>query len=142
MAKDEGVFWVHSNRADDRTVIFERDERHPGGEAYIGGTGSVEVFPTPEIQRLMREGLIIKVPEPPKDSRKHPVSTEPVYDTNYANQPGEPIQLGRDFDPELVPESAMADINRQQENIPDEVPVPSGVEIPPATQADKTPVRR
>lgn len=147
MAEDElpKRIWVHSNRKDDRVVLWERDRVHPNGEAFVGGDGAVLVAETPEVLRLKREGVIIEVPEPPKqidgkDNRKLPqVDTQPSRPL-AADQPGEPIQLGRDLDPEVVPESAMASIKTQQERAG--TSVPSQATVPPDSGSTKDAVRR
>lgn len=42
-------------------VLFERDERHPGGEAFVAGLDEVDVFPTPRVTALIREGKLEEV---------------------------------------------------------------------------------
>lgn len=45
----------------DAVVLFERDDRHPGGEAYVAGNTPVEVFPTPQVAALIREEKLEEV---------------------------------------------------------------------------------
>lgn len=134
MADHLDRIWVISNRKDDRTVLWERDVEHPGGEVFIGGAAPAEAARTPEINRLLREGLILEIPEPPK-SRKKPLPLDEVPTTFYPSQPGQRIELGRTMDPELVPEGAMKSVEKQQEKAPEFVP--STATVPPATPSVK-----
>lgn len=45
----------------DEIVLFEVDNRHPGGEAFVAGDTPVEVFPTPRVTALIREERLIEV---------------------------------------------------------------------------------
>ena len=45
----------------DEVVLFERDARHPGGEAYVAGATEVEVFPTALVISLLRDERLIEV---------------------------------------------------------------------------------
>ncbi|HMV50852.1 MAG TPA: hypothetical protein PLD20_24415 [Blastocatellia bacterium] len=45
----------------DQVVLWERDERHPNGEAYVAGETVVEVFPTPQVAALIREQKLEEV---------------------------------------------------------------------------------
>lgn len=135
MADHLDRIWVISNRKDDRTVLWERDDEHPGGEVFIGGSAPAEAARTPEINRLLREGLIVQIPEPP-NSRKKPVSLDDVPETYYPNQPGQRIVLGRQMDPEVVPEGAMKSVESQQSKLPDSVP--SQATVPPANPSTKS----
>lgn len=125
---DEHI-WVMSNRVDDRVALFERDPAHPGGEAFVGGAGVAQVGRTTRVVTLLRDGLLVEVPEPP-DGPKKPVATPAVADPAPANQPGQPIALGRTPDPELFGEK-VGQVTKAQERLPDEVPVPGGVVVPP-----------
>lgn len=46
--------WVVSNRADDRVAIWEPDEAHPGGEAWVAGKVPAEVAMTGEVSLKLR----------------------------------------------------------------------------------------
>lgn len=46
--------WVVSNRKDDRVAIWEKDDAHPGGEAYVAGKVPEEVAMTPEMSLRLR----------------------------------------------------------------------------------------
>lgn len=84
----------------------------------------------------------MEIPEPP-EGRKKPIDLPGVSDlSNAPNQPGEPIQLGRALDPELVPEAAQAKVEQQQEQAPDALAVPSGVVVPPAPPSEREAKRR
>lgn len=41
-------------------VLFERDSQHPGGEAYIAGQDEAEVYPTPKVVSLLRDGKLVE----------------------------------------------------------------------------------
>lgn len=45
----------------DEVVLFEKDDRHPGGEAFVAGDWPVKVFPTPRVTALIREERLIEV---------------------------------------------------------------------------------
>jgi len=136
------LIWVHSNRQDDRTVIYEPDPLHPGGQAFIGGEGPDHVYRTAAIEALLQSGELIEVPEPlrfiedPETGEKVP---NPYYpDQNYtqagevaANMPGQPVQLGRKLNPNLWDAATMADVARRQAYMPQQRPVPPGGIVPP-----------
>lgn len=42
-------------------ILFERDPRHPGGEAFIAGTDEADVYPTAKVTALIREGKLEEV---------------------------------------------------------------------------------
>jgi hypothetical protein len=126
---DEHLTWVQSNRRDDRVVLFEQDPLHPGGEAFVAGSAPEHVYHTPAVDRLLREGLLIEVPEP-MDGPKKPLSLAAVNVDLYAAQPGQPIPLGRPLDPDLYPPEVRDQAKREQENLPDEIPVPRDVVVP------------
>jgi hypothetical protein len=132
--------WVMSNRVDDRVVLFERDPAHPGGEAFVGGDGVAQVGKTTQITTLLREGLLVEVPEPP-DGPKKPMRTPAVTQPIPASQPGQPAALGRQPDPELFGD-AVGQVVKAQERLPDEVPVPAGVIVPPPPEPARETRRR
>jgi hypothetical protein len=129
------IIWVISNRKDDRVVLHERDPRHPGGEAFIGGSAPDKVFRTGEIERLLHTNEIIEIPEPP-EGKKKPVEVELYQPQAAPAQPGQAIQLGRKLDPEVVPESAQAAIARQQRGAPKTIASKATVPPPPKSERD------
>ncbi len=132
------TIWAMSNRQDDRVVLWEQDEAHPGGEAFIGGSAPDLIAKTPRVEGLLREGLLIEIPEPP-DSRKKPIVLETESPSSIApNQPGQRTQLGRVLDPELVPESAQAKVEAAQKQAGDSKPVPSAVIVPPKAEPERS----
>lgn len=133
---DVDLLWVLSNRVDDRTVLFERDPRHPGGEAFIGGAAPAHVFRTPEIERLLRDGLLVEVPEP-QDGPKKPLATPAIGAGPVAAQPGQPVRLGRVPDPDLFDAGQRASIREAQAEAPAEQRVPAGVVVPPAPASER-----
>ncbi len=64
MAEESKTLWVRSNRNDNRVVLYEVDPAHPGGEALVfrDGDRAFEVGETPEVQRLLHEKQLVKVP--------------------------------------------------------------------------------
>lgn len=135
-AKDPNVLWVISNRQDDRVVLFERDPRHPGGEAFLGGSAPDKVYRTAEVDRLLHTGEAIEIPEPP-DGPKKPVDVAPVISQAPPAMPGQPIRLGRKLDPELVPAGALAQVRQRQQSAPRDIP--SKATVPPAGKGEKEP---
>jgi hypothetical protein len=125
---DANILWVISNRQDDRVVLFERDPRHPGGEAFVGGGAPDKVYRTAEVERLLHTGEIIEIPEPP-DGPKKPVEVAPVISQTPAAMPGQPIKLGRKLDPEVVPEGAQKGVQARQRQAPREIA--SKATVPP-----------
>lgn len=142
--KKQSIIWVMSNRVDDRVVLFEQDDRHPGGEAFIAGGTPDNVYRTPKIDRLLRDGLLVEVEEPPangadgKPNRKKPVPLDDVPPLTVPDMPGQPIRLGRELDPELVPESARADVLAQQEEAGTEIASTATVPPPPEPEKEKS----
>lgn len=42
-------------------VLFDIDERHPGGQAYLAEGDRAEVYPTAEVNKRLGEGRLVKV---------------------------------------------------------------------------------
>lgn len=138
--EEKNTIWVISNRKDDRTVLFERDALHPGGEAFIGGSGPEHVARTARIEELLRSGEIIEIPEPPEKigeepNRKKPVPTQAVEGGPAPAQPGQPIPLGRELDPDIVPLSAQKKVQAAQAEAPSHIK--SRAEVPPPAKGEK-----
>lgn len=127
-ADAQGAIWVMSNRVDDRVVLFEKDAAHPGGEAFVGGNKVDQVARTGTVEGLLRAGLLVEIPEPP-DGPKKPVALDGGDGVQLPNQPGQPIQLGRVPDPDLVPAGAAAKVQAQQAELPEQIK--SAAELPP-----------
>jgi hypothetical protein len=127
-AADSPYIWVISNRKDDRTVLFERDPEHPGGEAFVGGATPAKVGRTARIDQLLHSGEIIQIPEPP-DGPKKPVDVAALAPQAPPAQPGQAIKLGRTLDPDLVPAGAMRRVEATQRQLPKEIP--SRATVPP-----------
>jgi hypothetical protein len=129
-AKDAGAeefLWVHSNRKDDRVVLWEQDRRHPmGGEAFVGGDGAVLVARTPAVEGAIRSGELVEINEPPADHRMRPLVMPLTTPPGGANMPGQPTELGRTLDPIFQSKET----EQQQKSAPKEIPVPSGVQMP------------
>ena len=41
-------------------ILFERDRRHPGGEAYVAGTDEADVYPTAGVISRLRDGKLVE----------------------------------------------------------------------------------
>lgn len=130
MAEQDAI-WVLSNRVDDRVVLWEVDPAHPGGEAFVGGSGPDKVARTPRVNALLRSGELVEIPEPPDGPKKPVQDYGPTPESARPDQPGEPTRLGRVPDPAIVPPDAAEQVQAQQERAGDQVPVPGGVEVPP-----------
>jgi hypothetical protein len=151
---EENTVWVVSNLTDDRTVpgSFERDPRHPSGEAIVGGSTPVRVFMTPNYERLKLAGLIMVVP-PPRAAievedpttgqtvrvrnRKMPVTVmiDPSFTT--ASQPGHPTPIGRRLDEDLWNEQDRRSVLARQRGMPAQIPVPPGGIVPRHSEVDR-----
>lgn len=135
------TLWVMSNRLDDRVVLFERDPAHPSGEAFVAGSTPAFVGRTGDVERLLREGQMIEVPEP-ADGRKKPipVGDEALGEANAL--PGRVTPLGRKLDPDLYPKGTTKAVEEQQERAGDELAVPAGTVVPPEPPAERETRRR
>lgn len=134
---DPDVLWVMSNRVDDRVVLSERDDRHPGGEAFVAGSAPEHVFRTPMVAQLLNDGLLIEVPEP-KDGPRRPLALPAAgVIVDVSNQPGQVIRLGRTPDPELYTDAQKKEIEKAQAAKPSEVAVPRAVIVPQPPAAER-----
>jgi hypothetical protein len=133
--------WVLSNRQDDRVVLWERDPAHPGGEAFVASGAPAKVAKTGEVARLLREGFLVEVPEP-KDGPKKPHIVEAVNPAPAPAMPGQVVRLGRKLDEALFDQGEIERVEKAQEKLPDEAPVPAGVVVPPEPEPERTRNRR
>jgi hypothetical protein len=125
----EDLLWVHSNRTDDRVVLSERDPKHPeGGWAFVGGAAPALVARTPAVEAKLRSGEMLEIPEPP-DGPKKPLAFQPAPPYVATAQPGQPIPLGRKFDPDVVPPEAAKRLEAKKAEIGREVAVSSRTEV-------------
>lgn len=146
------TMWFVSNRTDDRTVLFERDPRHPGGETFIGGSAPARAYRTPNIERLLMSGEIIEVPEPRRtlvvydpetDSQieiphpKRPIDIGLDPGLLRLDSPGQPTRLGRRLDPDLWEENELRDVARRQNAMPREIR-PMGSFVPRSSDIDRS----
>ena len=59
-----------------RGVLFEIDERHPGGQAYLAEGNTAEVYPnTPAVRERLGDGRLVKVD--PKAEPPDPAAVDP-----------------------------------------------------------------
>lgn len=140
---EENTTWIISNRTDDRSVLWERDARHPGGEVHIGPFPT-RAYLTPGVQEKLFRLEAIRVPEPMRTvktrdeetgeeievpNRKYPPEPGPDPAIVVAAQPGRPIPIGRKLDPELWDENARKQHQQTLRGMPPELPVPQGVVV-------------
>lgn len=142
MAEKSKTLWAMSNRKDDRVVLFERDPAHPGGEAFVGGPAPAYVGRTGTVEGLLRDGLLIEVPEPADGRKKPQVPEEAAPDALAADAPGQVVRLGRELDPELYPDGTPKDVAVQQERAGEEIPVPAGTIVPSEPAPERETRRR
>lgn len=74
---------VKSVADDGRTILWEVDERHPGGEIFLSNNQKVkEVFETPRINALLNSKVLVRVgkakDEPKDPDPKDPPPPDPV----------------------------------------------------------------
>jgi len=131
--KTPDLIWATSGRIDDRLVIWEREPRHPGGEAFIGGASPDYVARTEVVEELLRTGELVEIPEPP-DSRKKPQPKDAPAEGNRPDMPGSVTRLGRVLDPEVVPNAKTPTAKS--------LPVPAGVVVPPEPGPARESTRR
>lgn len=59
---DKDLIRVKAKERNGRVVAWEKDERHPGGQAWVCGDGKeCDVYPTSLILRLVKEGSLQRV---------------------------------------------------------------------------------
>jgi hypothetical protein len=68
------LIWVKPGRDDGRVALFERDSRHPGGEAFVAGP-PVQVAVTTLVERKLNTGELVETTEP------KPVVEENIHKT-------------------------------------------------------------
>jgi hypothetical protein len=99
------TIWVQATRGE-RVALWERDPRHPGGEVWVAGEAPQEVYPTPTVHRLLREGALTLV-EAPQDAPPAPEATPAATDTAAARvapvEPAPPVQGGEPSAPAAKP---------------------------------------
>lgn len=55
-------------RPQNKGVLFEIDDRHPGGQAYLAEGNTADVYPTTEVNARLGDGRLVKVdPKTPPD---------------------------------------------------------------------------
>lgn len=66
---------VKSGRTDNKVVLWEKDERHPGGEVWVDGTmaNPVEVYPTDVVRGRLADGQLVEVRPEKKAAKKEEV---------------------------------------------------------------------
>jgi len=145
----QNVLWGLSGRTDSRVVLYERDVRHPGGEAFIAGPTPDFVYRTGQVQQLVMQGLILEVPEPMRTvklhqdgqevevaNRRYPSESQAEAGLEFAAQPGRPIPLGRVLDPELFDAQAIDAVANRIKGRPTEVPA-TGAFVPTQQDVDR-----
>jgi hypothetical protein len=67
--------WVVSTRADERVVVWDPSDVHPGGEAWVAGKVPAEVAMTPDISGKLRMGELREATEAEIAKRKAQLAT-------------------------------------------------------------------
>lgn len=62
-------------RPENKVILFDIDERHPGGQAFLAEGNTAEVFPTPEVTKRLGDGRLVKVD--PKGPAPDPTAIDP-----------------------------------------------------------------
>jgi hypothetical protein len=65
------TIWVESGLGNNRVALWERDDAHPGGEAWVAGKGKapVQVGETALVRRLIGDRQLVEVSAPSKHER-------------------------------------------------------------------------
>ena len=57
-----GLIRVRGAGSDGKVVLWETDERHPGGQAWLCNDGkAIDLFPTAAVLRGIKDGSILRV---------------------------------------------------------------------------------
>lgn len=105
---DEGTIFVKGKGNDHKVVLFEKNQLHPGGEAFVVNDGKVyEVARTPMVRTRIGTGTLIHVdsaqPAAEEGKEKPPPNTPPLPWVGYDKQkPEEIIDQLDDVDEEAL----------------------------------------
>ena len=59
----------------ERVALWERDASHPDGEVFVAGEGVFEVALTPDVQKKLDKGMLLRV-EPEAPAEEAPATDE------------------------------------------------------------------
>lgn len=57
------LIWVQAAKNDGRVALFEKDDRHPGGEAFVAEK-PVQVAITQVVEKKLKDGILKEVSAP------------------------------------------------------------------------------
>lgn len=57
---------VRASNPSGRVALFEQHPDHPGGQALVAGSATVEVAETPGVMRALADGRLTRVEKPKK----------------------------------------------------------------------------
>ena len=63
------------DRPENKVILFEIDERHPGGQAFLAEGNTADVFPSAEVKARLGDGRLVKVD--PKGPAPDPAAIDP-----------------------------------------------------------------
>ena len=144
------LVWVVSNAEDNRAVVTEQHEDHPGGWAIVGGDVIACVAKTPAIETALDQNLISEVGEPPDtiagpDGKEVPNRYKPQPQDTDADRrpawgPGLTRRLGRNLSKQqqeaLGPQAQKLMAKREDEGTK-EVQPPPQVVVPPMPRSEQ-----
>ncbi len=70
---------VRSGHNDKRVALWERHPSHPGGEVFIAGPKDVRVAHTPEVQKRLAHGGLVRVDAPDPTSEPDETPDESLF---------------------------------------------------------------
>lgn len=51
----------NADRPENKVILFEIDERHPGGQAFLAEGNTADVYATPMVKERLGDGRLVKV---------------------------------------------------------------------------------
>ena len=57
-------------------AFWERDDAHPGGEVFVGSSGTAEAAKTPAVNHALHNGRLVEVEAPKKAAAKAKAEAE------------------------------------------------------------------
>jgi len=61
------------DRPENKVILFEIDERHPGGQAFLAEGNTADVYPTAAVKERLGDGRLVKV-----DASAPPVDVDAI----------------------------------------------------------------
>lgn len=63
----------NADRPENKVILFEIDERHPGGQAFLAEGNTADVYPTAAVKERLGDGRLVKV-----DASAPPVDVDAI----------------------------------------------------------------